>query len=182
MQLILLIVMLGTLPVSTSPGAQVARQEVPIRIGSTDLRIGMPRDKVLSLLKTDGFDQLSLSTEQKDSIELISVVRYPNNALLRAVANVYFENKKLIRVERLLSFRTEAEVMDTIYGLVAKFQQEGNSVCSLAARSIENGDQTHKTATFACGHKFIEISILQGSGGEALVLGISEGLNESVLP
>lgn len=178
LRLLPLVVVFTALAVSTSPSPQVVGQAPSLRIGGSDLRIGMPKDKVLSVLKADGFELLPQTESEKGTLELIVAHRSAD----KAGAEIYFENTKLIRIARLFDFQTEAEVMDTIYGLVAKFQKEGNRVCTLGARSDESGDRTHKTATFACGHKFIEINIVQKSGGAVLVLNISEGLSDSVLP
>ena len=166
--------------------AQTPDQEPFLRIGSTDLRIGIPKEKVLTLLEADGFKRLGSDTPEQgslhDKIEGISVLRYPDNELLRAVGQLYFENKRLIRVERLLEFKNESEAFATIYNLFAKFEREGSSICHLSARSIVNGDGVAKTSTIACGHKFIEIMTTENNAGKPLILGISEVLSDSVIP
>jgi hypothetical protein len=165
---------------------QTPRQEPFLRIGGTDLRIGMPKEKVLSLLEADGFKQLGSDTAKQGSfrnnIEGISVLRYPDNELLRTAAELYFESKRLIRVERLLEFQNETEAFATIYNLFGKFETEGSSICHLSARSIVNVDGTVKTATIACGNKFIEIRTTENNAGKPLIVGISEVLSESILP
>ena len=183
LRLVPLAVLLLTPSTLMSPQAQTTR-EAPrvISIGSTDLRIGMTKKAVLSLLEAHGFEQEPLLRQEKDRIESITVLRSGGGPLARAVADLYFKGGSLIRVVRQIEFKNDAEALGTIYSLVAKFAQEGRSICQLSANSREEGDKTLKTATISCSYKTIEISILQDNGGRALVLGISEVLQDSIVP
>jgi hypothetical protein len=159
------------------------RGDQTLRLGSTELRIGAPKDSVMSRLAADEFSVVpKTSGKRRDYLEIVSVVRHPDNEMLYEVADIYFDaNNRVVRIERQLPFNDEHEVLEDIYGLVAKFESAGDRACLLSTSNVVDGDRTLKNATIACGRKSIEIEIWQQNSGKALLLGIQEALTATTL-
>lgn len=157
------------------PKQKVARDTQEITVGK--LGIGMGKDRVVSLLAQDGFQIVphgNNSTAGKaENFEILMFSKGPHEAM-----ETIFKDGKLIRASKSVDFQTSDEALESLYGLIAKFQESGHTACHLDTRIKADGEGTIKIATINCMSKFIEITVMRNNAGEVRLMDISEGIQK----
>lgn len=160
--------------------AQKSKSRLPetLTVSSVDLRIGMSKDKVLSLLAQNGFEIVAPDEgAKKGTIESFMFV----NESHKIAVEIMFENGRLVRASRPVNFHTADEALEAMYGLIAKFQESRHDICHLDAKTKADGDVTIKIATMNCMSRFIEITVMRNNAGEVRLMGVSEGISDSLM-
>src|SRR2546423_245492 len=171
--LVLVAFMTGTVPSglakqkNTTPDSRLPGET--LTVGSTQLGIGMGKDKVVSSLAQNGFQIVSVgnnsTTSKPERLGILTFFKAPQEAV-----EAMFENGKLIRASKPIDFHTSDEALESIHGLIAKFQESGHTACRLDAKTKADGEGTIKIATINCMSKFIEITVMRNNAGEAKLI------------
>jgi hypothetical protein len=164
--------------IPASLAQKASRPSPEITVGATKLGIGMGKDKVVSLLAQNGFQVVPVgnntTAEKPERIKMLTFLKEP-----REVVEVAFGNGKVIRVSKPIDFQSSDEALESIYGLIAKFQESGHAVCRVDAKMNADGERTIKTATINCMLKFIEITVMRNNAGEVRLMNIAEGISDT---
>jgi hypothetical protein len=148
-----------------------------LTVGSIELGIGMGKDKVVSSLAQNGFQIVSVgnnsTTSKPERLGILTFLKAPQEAV-----EAMFEDGKLIRASKPIDFNTSDEALESIHGLIAKFQESGHTACRLDAKTKADGEGTIKIATINCMSKFIEITVMRNNAGEAKLINIAEGIQK----
>jgi hypothetical protein len=149
-----------------------------LTVGSTNLGIGMEKDRVVSLLAQDGFQLVPVgsnaASSKQERIKMLTFFKEPHEAVETA-----FEDGKLIRASKPVDFQSTDEALESLYGIIAKFQESGHTACHLDAKIKADSEGTIKIATINCMFKFMEITVMRNNAGEAKLISIAEGISDT---
>lgn len=154
---------------SQSPSAET--NDV-LSIGSVRLRLGMPRDIVLSdLRKYYALQRLEPSTDSYDNWVIMNKTNHAEN-----LGSLRFRSGKLTVARKEWTYVDKeysgADTMEIIYKLTSEFASEGNTNCRIrtfsSVQQAGPGGQEFRETEITCGHRQIEL-ILSWQAGPASV-------------
>jgi hypothetical protein len=137
-----------------------------IEFSRVTLALGMPQDSALAKLN----EQYTTKNTGDDTWE----VSLPKDGT--ALGEIDFKNRKLTRAERnwLIQPLTAVGFAESFYDVTSSFQEEGRIHCTIGTFNHHDPGSETKSASISCGHKSIDILIIDV--GKDHILGLSERL------
>ena len=134
-----------------------------ISFGTVDLKTGMQEDVVIAELNKL-YDLEKLTGSAKDSSSWVIKSKVQKSQFYGSIS---FKNGKLASVMRYWSPDDQQkgyEFAKAIYGLVAQFEKEGNSMCRISVGENNAPQFQAKAAFIVCGPKAMRVDIVEGKG------------------
>ena len=152
--------------VMLAPTFLIANEIASIRIGGTELRLGMKEDATMAVLaehysleRLHGLDKTTNASEW--------LVKAKSGTPPTYYDTVYFKSGQLASIHKNWSPQDQQknyELGRAIYRLLRTFEKEGNSLCTIDTAEGGNPEAEMKRAALICGKKRIEV-LLSDIGG-----------------
>ncbi len=145
--------------ISTSYGQTKPANKDTILLGR-ELSLGMPQDKVMSLLAQD-YNLMRLANQDawmvKDKTDATTVY-----------GEVLFRNGKLSLIERdwTPDDPSASSVALALYGVLEQFGKEGRHTCLVDTQTFRNPSMESRTITWVCGAKRLQVDTTEYFSGQ----------------
>jgi hypothetical protein len=176
------LVLLLTLPCAAQAQATTSvsvQTKAIVEIGSTSVYIGMPQDKVLAALASDGL-VLTKAVPTGPGQIIYGVSRIGADGTKKDEGVVTFENGAVANAARIWSevYNTDGTFARALFQLVKKVKRESQQSCTLAAFGGDlDTDKEWKHITVQCGDKAIDVDLFESHEKD---VGSTISLNESI--